>query len=45
VLLGAVRQLSDPDVAVTAALSALGSADSEDYTCLVALQVLPRPAG
>jgi serine phosphatase RsbU (regulator of sigma subunit) len=45
VLLGAVRQLSDPDVAVTAALSALGSADSEDDTCLVALQVLPRPAG
>jgi serine phosphatase RsbU (regulator of sigma subunit) len=45
VLLQAVRQVSDPDVAVTAALSALGSADSQDDTCLVALQVLARPGG
>ncbi|HXW44242.1 MAG TPA: PP2C family protein-serine/threonine phosphatase [Streptosporangiaceae bacterium] len=38
-LLEAVRQISDPELVVSAALSALGS-DPEDDTCLVALQVL-----
>lgn len=43
VLLQAVRQVSDPELAITAALRALGSTDPEDDTCLVALQVLARP--
>ncbi len=43
VLLRAVRQIRDPEAAITAALGALGSTDSEDDTCLVALQVLARP--
>ncbi len=50
VLLQAVRQITDPELALTAALRALGSTDPEDDTCLVALQVLEReeagsPAG
>jgi|HubBroStandDraft_5_1064220.scaffolds.fasta_scaffold04376_9 serine phosphatase RsbU (regulator of sigma subunit) len=40
ILLRAVRQVSDPERAISAALSALGSTDPEDDTCLVALQVL-----
>jgi serine phosphatase RsbU (regulator of sigma subunit) len=36
----AVRGISDPDRAIAAALTALGVADLEDDTCLVALQVL-----
>jgi serine phosphatase RsbU (regulator of sigma subunit) len=36
----AVRGITDPEHAITAALHALGSADLEDDTCLVALQVL-----
>jgi serine phosphatase RsbU (regulator of sigma subunit) len=40
VLLQAVRQIRDPELALTAALRALGSTDPEDDTCLVALQVL-----
>jgi serine phosphatase RsbU (regulator of sigma subunit) len=43
VLLHAVRQIRDPEMAITTALSALDSIDSEDDTCLVALQVLGRP--
>jgi serine phosphatase RsbU (regulator of sigma subunit) len=44
VLLQAVRQIGDPELAIGAALSALGSTDPEDDTCLVALQVLaPDP--
>jgi serine phosphatase RsbU (regulator of sigma subunit) len=39
-LLQAVRQMSDPELAIAAALNALGTTDSEDDTCLVALQVL-----
>ena len=44
VLLHAVRQIGDPDLAITAALGALGSTDPEDDTCLVALQVLESDA-
>jgi len=40
VLLGAIRQVRDPELVITAALGALGSTDPEDDTCLVALQVL-----
>jgi serine phosphatase RsbU (regulator of sigma subunit) len=36
----AVRGITDPEHAITAALHALGSADLEDDTCLVALHVL-----
>jgi serine phosphatase RsbU (regulator of sigma subunit) len=36
----AVRGITDPEHAIAAALHALGSADLEDDTCLVALQVL-----
>jgi serine phosphatase RsbU (regulator of sigma subunit) len=36
----AVRGITDPERAITAALSALGTTDLEDDTCLVALQVL-----
>ena len=36
----AVRGITDPEHAIAAALSALGSTDLEDDTCLVALQVL-----
>jgi serine phosphatase RsbU (regulator of sigma subunit) len=39
-LLQAVEQKGDPEVAISAALSALGSTDTEDDTCLVGLQVL-----
>jgi serine phosphatase RsbU (regulator of sigma subunit) len=39
-LAAAVRGISDPEHAIAAALSALGSTDLEDDTCLVALQVL-----
>jgi serine phosphatase RsbU (regulator of sigma subunit) len=39
-LSGAVRGISDPELAIEAALRALGSADAEDDTCLVALRVL-----
>src|ERR1700734_3635297 len=40
VLAEAVRGITDPEHAITAALHALGSADLEDDTCLVALHVL-----
>jgi serine phosphatase RsbU (regulator of sigma subunit) len=40
VLSGAVRGIADPELAIDAALRALGSADAEDDTCLVALRVL-----
>jgi serine phosphatase RsbU (regulator of sigma subunit) len=43
-LLCALRRVSDPELAIGAALSALGTTDPEDDTCLVALQVL-APAG
>jgi serine phosphatase RsbU (regulator of sigma subunit) len=36
----AVRGITDPELAIDAALQALGSADAEDDTCLVALRVL-----
>jgi serine phosphatase RsbU (regulator of sigma subunit) len=36
----AVRGIADPEAVISAALSALGSTDPEDDTCLVALQVL-----
>jgi serine phosphatase RsbU (regulator of sigma subunit) len=36
----AVRGIADPERAITAALQALGSADPQDDTCLVALHVL-----
>jgi serine phosphatase RsbU (regulator of sigma subunit) len=39
-LSGAVRGIADPELAIDAALRALGSADAEDDTCLVALRVL-----
>ena len=39
-LSGAVRGITDPELAIDAALRALGSADAEDDTCLVALRVL-----
>jgi serine phosphatase RsbU (regulator of sigma subunit) len=39
-LAAAVRGITDPERAITAALSALGTTDLEDDTCLVALQVL-----
>jgi serine phosphatase RsbU (regulator of sigma subunit) len=39
-LAAAVRGITDPERAIAAALSALGSTDLEDDTCLVALQVL-----
>jgi serine phosphatase RsbU (regulator of sigma subunit) len=39
-LAAAVGGISDPERAIAAALSALGSTDLEDDTCLVALQVL-----
>jgi len=39
-LAAAVRGITDPEHAIAAALSALGSTDLEDDTCLVALQVL-----
>jgi len=46
VLLRAVCQASDPELVITAALTALGGADPEDDTCLVALQVRgPGQAG
>jgi len=45
VLLRAVRNISDPDEVVAAALSALGSTAPEDDTCLVALQVLATGEG
>jgi hypothetical protein len=35
-----VRGINDPECAIAAALSALGTTDLEDDTCLVALQVL-----
>jgi hypothetical protein len=35
-----VRGRRDPEQAIAAALGALGTADSEDDTCLVALRVL-----
>jgi serine phosphatase RsbU (regulator of sigma subunit) len=40
ILAEAVRGISDPEHAIAAALSALGSTDLEDDTCLVAVQVL-----
>lgn len=43
-LLQAVRQLTDPELAISAALSALGTTDPEDDTCLVAVQVLDTSA-
>jgi serine phosphatase RsbU (regulator of sigma subunit) len=39
-LSGAVRGIADPELAIDAALRALGSTDAEDDTCLVALGVL-----
>jgi serine phosphatase RsbU (regulator of sigma subunit) len=39
-LAAAVRGITDPEHAIAAAVRALGSADPEDDTCLVALQVL-----
>jgi serine phosphatase RsbU (regulator of sigma subunit) len=39
-LSAAVRGITDPEHAIDAAVRALGSADPEDDTCLVALQVL-----
>ena len=39
-LAAAVRGITDPEHAIAAALTALGSTDLEDDTCLVALQVL-----
>jgi serine phosphatase RsbU (regulator of sigma subunit) len=39
-LSAAVRGINDPERAIDAAVSALGSADPEDDTCLVALRVL-----
>jgi serine phosphatase RsbU (regulator of sigma subunit) len=39
-LSSAVRGITDPELAIDAALRALGSADAEDDTCLVALRVL-----
>src|SRR5258708_37583953 len=39
-LSGAVRGIADPELAIDAALRALGSTDAEDDTCLVALRVL-----
>jgi serine phosphatase RsbU (regulator of sigma subunit) len=39
-LASAVRGITDPEGAAGAALSALGTTDSEDDSCLVALQVL-----
>jgi serine phosphatase RsbU (regulator of sigma subunit) len=45
ILLGAVRQSTDPERVISAALSALGTTDPEDDTCLVALQVLDSRAG
>lgn len=44
VLVAAVRQVGDPEQAISAALRALGSTDPEDDTCLVALQVLGHDA-
>jgi serine phosphatase RsbU (regulator of sigma subunit) len=40
ILLQAVRQATDPDLVINAALAALGSTHAEDDTCLVALKVL-----
>jgi serine phosphatase RsbU (regulator of sigma subunit) len=40
ILLQAVQSASDPELVIAAALSALGSTQTEDDTCLVALQVL-----
>jgi serine phosphatase RsbU (regulator of sigma subunit) len=45
ILLQAVRQITDPERVISAALSALGSTDPEDDTCLVALQVLDPESG
>jgi serine phosphatase RsbU (regulator of sigma subunit) len=39
-LSAAVRGIADPELAIDAALRALGSTDAEDDTCLVALRVL-----
>jgi serine phosphatase RsbU (regulator of sigma subunit) len=39
-LSGAVRGIADPELAIDAALRALGSDDAEDDTCLVALRVI-----
>jgi serine phosphatase RsbU (regulator of sigma subunit) len=39
-LSGAVRGIADPELAIDAALRALGSTDAQDDTCLVALRVL-----
>lgn len=39
-LLSAARGNTDPDSVITAVLQALGSTDTEDDTCLVALQVI-----
>jgi serine phosphatase RsbU (regulator of sigma subunit) len=39
-LSGAVRGITDPELAIDTALRALGSTDAEDDTCLVALRVL-----
>src|SRR5258708_7958285 len=36
----AVRGIADPELAIDAALRALGSTEAEDDTCLVALRVL-----
>lgn len=40
-LVRAVRAICDPELAIAAALGALGSTDLEDDTCLVALSILP----
>jgi serine phosphatase RsbU (regulator of sigma subunit) len=39
-LVRAVRGITDPELAISAALSALGSTSAQDDTCLVALRVL-----
>jgi serine phosphatase RsbU (regulator of sigma subunit) len=49
-LLLAVRDIADPELAIAAALGALGTTDPEDDTCLVALQIIDdgtdgRPLG
>jgi serine phosphatase RsbU (regulator of sigma subunit) len=39
-LVRAIRGITDPELAISAALSALGSTSAQDDTCLVALRVL-----
>ena len=39
-LTDAVAGIADPELATAAALRALGTADTEDDTCLVAIRVL-----